>query len=85
MTGRLPELIDAFAGRRVLVVGDPILDGYLEGACCRVCPEAPAPVVDVRGEAAAPAGPGTSRPTPGRWGPASTSWRSPGTTRRRTS
>jgi D-beta-D-heptose 7-phosphate kinase/D-beta-D-heptose 1-phosphate adenosyltransferase len=56
MTDRLPDLIDAFAGRRVLVVGDAMLDGYLEGACGRVCPEAPVPVVDVCRSHAVPGG-----------------------------
>jgi D-beta-D-heptose 7-phosphate kinase/D-beta-D-heptose 1-phosphate adenosyltransferase len=56
MTDRLPDLIDAFAGRRVLVIGDAMLDGYLEGACGRVCPEAPVPVVDVCQSHAAPGG-----------------------------
>jgi D-beta-D-heptose 7-phosphate kinase/D-beta-D-heptose 1-phosphate adenosyltransferase len=56
MTDRLPDLIDAFAGRRVLVVGDVMLDGYLEGSCGRVCPEAPVPVVNLSRSAAAPGG-----------------------------
>jgi D-beta-D-heptose 7-phosphate kinase/D-beta-D-heptose 1-phosphate adenosyltransferase len=56
MTDRLPELIAGFAGRRVLVLGDPMLDVTISGACGRVCPEAPAPVVRVTGSAAAPGG-----------------------------
>jgi len=56
MTDRLPDLIDGFSGRRILVIGDPILDGYLEGVCGRVCPEAPAPVVDLTGGTSAPGG-----------------------------
>lgn len=56
MTDRLPDLIDAFAGRRVLVLGDAMLDGYLEGVCGRVCPEAPVPVVDICRSHAAPGG-----------------------------
>lgn len=56
MTDRLPDLIAGFAGRRVLVLGDPMLDGYLEGSCGRVCPEAPVPVVDVAAAVSAPGG-----------------------------
>lgn len=43
----LPCLIDACAGRRVTVVGDAILDVYIEGNIGRLCREAPLPVVDV--------------------------------------
>jgi len=56
MRDRLPDLIDGVAGRRVLVIGDAMLDGYLEGTCGRVCPEAPVPVVDVCRSVAAPGG-----------------------------
>jgi D-beta-D-heptose 7-phosphate kinase/D-beta-D-heptose 1-phosphate adenosyltransferase len=41
------ELIDRFAGLRVVVVGDAMLDGYLEGTTGRLCPEAPVPIVAV--------------------------------------
>jgi len=37
--------IDAFAGRRVLVVGDVMLDHFLVGRVHRLSPEAPVPVV----------------------------------------
>lgn len=56
MTDRLPELIDAYSTRRVLVIGDPMLDGYWEGACDRVCPEAPVPVVNLHRSMAAAGG-----------------------------
>jgi D-beta-D-heptose 7-phosphate kinase/D-beta-D-heptose 1-phosphate adenosyltransferase len=39
--------IDAFADVRVLVIGDPILDRYLEGERLRFCREAPVPNVDI--------------------------------------
>jgi len=42
------EVLNAFAGHKVLVIGDFILDVYLEGASCRLSPEAPVPVVNVR-------------------------------------
>lgn len=41
--------VGALAGRRVLVVGDLILDHYLEGIVERVSPEAPVPVVTLAG------------------------------------
>src|SRR5947209_13785884 len=39
------HLIDGFAGARVLVIGDAMLDAYLVGTADRVCREAPVPVV----------------------------------------
>ena len=56
MADSLPDLIDGFAGRRVLVIGDAMLDGYLNGVCGRVCPEAPVPVVDILQAHAVPGG-----------------------------
>lgn len=44
----LAQLIDRFAGLRVAVVGDAMLDSYFEGAAERLCREAPVPVVTVR-------------------------------------
>jgi D-beta-D-heptose 7-phosphate kinase/D-beta-D-heptose 1-phosphate adenosyltransferase len=44
------KIIDAFRGKRILVVGDVILDHYLWGKVERVSPEAPVPVVDVQRE-----------------------------------
>ena len=40
-------LIKKFKKRKVLVVGDFILDAYLRGSCSRLAPEAPVPVVDI--------------------------------------
>jgi D-beta-D-heptose 7-phosphate kinase/D-beta-D-heptose 1-phosphate adenosyltransferase len=52
-----PErLVDRFAGLRVLVVGEAMLDHYLEGATERLCREAPVPIVDVARQADAPGG-----------------------------
>jgi D-beta-D-heptose 7-phosphate kinase/D-beta-D-heptose 1-phosphate adenosyltransferase len=45
MIAPLPELVERIAGRRVLVVGDIILDEYLDGDAARISPEAPVPVV----------------------------------------
>jgi D-beta-D-heptose 7-phosphate kinase/D-beta-D-heptose 1-phosphate adenosyltransferase len=46
----------AFASRRVLVVGDLMLDEYIWGRVARISPEAPVPVVDVTGETYYPGG-----------------------------
>lgn len=46
--GRLKKLLSRFAGRRLLVVGDIILDEYLIGDVNRISPEAPIPVVHLR-------------------------------------
>ena len=43
----LGDVLDAFGGRRVLVVGDVMLDEYLSGRVRRVSPEAPVPVVEL--------------------------------------
>ncbi|HXP91854.1 MAG TPA: D-glycero-beta-D-manno-heptose-7-phosphate kinase [Candidatus Binatia bacterium] len=42
------ELLKQMAGRRVLVVGDAMLDEWIWGSVTRVSPEAPVPVVAVR-------------------------------------
>ncbi|RMF88089.1 MAG: bifunctional D-glycero-beta-D-manno-heptose-7-phosphate kinase/D-glycero-beta-D-manno-heptose 1-phosphate adenylyltransferase HldE [Nitrospirae bacterium] len=42
------SLLDRIAGRRVLVVGDVMLDEYLWGEIERISPEAPVPVLDER-------------------------------------
>ena len=43
----LAHLIDLFGSLRVLVIGDAMLDVYLDGLVQRVCREAPCPLVDV--------------------------------------
>ena len=45
---RLAALLAAARGRRVVVVGDAMLDVYLRGDVERISPEAPVPVVRVR-------------------------------------
>lgn len=47
---RVRELLAAVNGRRVLVVGDLMLDGHLHGRVGRISPEAPVPVFEVQGE-----------------------------------
>jgi D-beta-D-heptose 7-phosphate kinase/D-beta-D-heptose 1-phosphate adenosyltransferase len=56
MSHPLTRWIDGFAGRRVLVLGEAILDTYLEGTARRLCPEAPAPVVDLTARREMPGG-----------------------------
>lgn len=50
-TRRLEKLLRDFGKLRLVVVGDVVLDEYLRGDAQRVSPEAPVPVVHVRGEA----------------------------------
>lgn len=47
---RASEMLSKFNGRRVLVIGDFILDHFVWGGVERISPEAPVPVVDVREE-----------------------------------
>ena len=54
----LHERIGRFAGRRLLVLGDVMLDHYLWGRCERISPEAPVPVVDVQRESSSLGGAG---------------------------
>ncbi|MFM7141004.1 MAG: hypothetical protein ACKO2K_03700, partial [Alphaproteobacteria bacterium] len=42
---RLARLVRSFAGARVLVVGDLMLDRFVRGDVWRISPEAPVPVV----------------------------------------
>jgi len=44
------EAIGRFAGQRVLVIGDLMLDEFIWGKVSRIAPEAPVPVVQVAGE-----------------------------------
>jgi D-beta-D-heptose 7-phosphate kinase/D-beta-D-heptose 1-phosphate adenosyltransferase len=54
----LTGIVDRFAGRRLLVLGDAMLDHYLWGRCDRISPEAPVPVVDVQRESTSLGGAG---------------------------
>ncbi len=42
-----PDIIRLFKDKRILVIGDLILDRYIFGKVSRISPEAPVPVVDV--------------------------------------
>ena len=53
---RANELIAAMQGKRVLVVGDLMLDRYVYGSVSRISPEAPVPIVHVMNDNAMPGG-----------------------------
>lgn len=53
---RAAELLKKFGRRRVLVVGDLMLDRFVYGSVSRISPEAPVPVVKVVKEASMPGG-----------------------------
>jgi D-beta-D-heptose 7-phosphate kinase/D-beta-D-heptose 1-phosphate adenosyltransferase len=53
---RLQELLDAAATKRLLVIGDLMLDEFVWGKVGRISPEAPVPVVEVTGESFYPGG-----------------------------
>ncbi|QDV36270.1 D-glycero-beta-D-manno-heptose 1-phosphate adenylyltransferase [Tautonia plasticadhaerens] len=52
----LSELIDRFRGLEILVIGEAMLDSYLEGTTGRLCREAPVPIVALDGRHDAPGG-----------------------------
>ncbi|MBC8184659.1 D-glycero-beta-D-manno-heptose-7-phosphate kinase [candidate division KSB1 bacterium] len=47
---RLNSFFDCFKDKKILVVGDLMLDRYVEGTVNRISPEAPVPVVEVKTE-----------------------------------
>ncbi len=48
--GEIEPLLKSMVGRRVLVVGDILLDAYLMGSINRISPEAPVPVLAIERE-----------------------------------
>ena len=48
--------VESFRGRKVLVVGDLMLDRYVSSTVSRICPEAPVPVVEVANQHSCPGG-----------------------------
>lgn len=54
--GRLKDILSGFSQRKVLVVGDLILDEFIWGNVSRISPEAPVPVVWVDSENFMPGG-----------------------------
>ncbi|MGZ5003797.1 MAG: bifunctional heptose 7-phosphate kinase/heptose 1-phosphate adenyltransferase [Chthoniobacterales bacterium] len=53
---RATEILDKAGSKRVLVVGDLMLDEFVWGKVGRISPEAPVPVVEVTGESFYPGG-----------------------------
>ena len=54
--GSAKEWIAGFADKRILVIGDLMLDEFIWGQVSRISPEAPVPVVNVTGESYYPGG-----------------------------
>lgn len=54
------NILGAFSGKRVLVVGDVMLDEYVWGDVKRLCPEAPVPVVVTKNRTVRPGGAGNA-------------------------
>lgn len=50
------EYVRRFRGLRALVIGDAMLDSYIEGSADRLCSEGPVPVVSTRAERRVPGG-----------------------------
>src|SRR5438045_7513016 len=53
---RLQQILDRASQRRVLVIGDLMLDEFVWGKVGRISPEAPVPVVEVTAESFYPGG-----------------------------
>ncbi len=53
---RAKKLLESFKDRRILVIGDLMLDKYICGSVHRISPEAPVPVVLVNDETSRPGG-----------------------------
>ena len=56
LSSRLRQSIAAFAGKRILVLGDMIADEYLVGAATRLSREAPIPIINQRERYIVPGG-----------------------------
>ena len=56
MNKDLLRVVEAFAGLRVMVIGEAMLDAYVHGTVSRLCREAPVPIVAVTGQKAVPGG-----------------------------
>ncbi|PYJ38823.1 MAG: hypothetical protein DME81_04385, partial [Verrucomicrobia bacterium] len=53
---RLQQILDRAPSKRIIVVGDLMLDEFVWGKVARISPEAPVPVVEVTGESFFPGG-----------------------------
>src|SRR5437764_9090145 len=55
-SARLEEILDRAKSKRIIVVGDLMLDEFVWGKVGRISPEAPVPVIEVTGESFYPGG-----------------------------
>jgi len=53
---RLKQILERAASRRIMVIGDLMLDEFVWGKVGRISPEAPVPIVEVTGESFYPGG-----------------------------
>jgi rfaE bifunctional protein kinase chain/domain len=53
---RVEEILENFQSKRILVIGDLMLDEFVWGRVSRISPQAPVPVVDVIRESSNPGG-----------------------------
>jgi D-glycero-beta-D-manno-heptose-7-phosphate kinase len=53
---RLSAVMAGFGGKRILAIGDLMLDEFIWGKVSRISPEAPVPIVNVTGESYYPGG-----------------------------
>jgi len=53
---KLSRLISGFKGKKILVIGDLMVDDYIWGDVGRISPEAPIPVIEVKREESKPGG-----------------------------
>ena len=60
MKAKLNSILDDFKNRKILVIGDVMLDRYIWGEVSRISPEAPVQVVNVRREEHIPGGAGNT-------------------------
>ncbi len=67
-TAKLRRMVKKFRDRRVLVLGDLMLDKYIWGSVSRISPEAPVPVVEVAAQHPGPGRRRQRRAQPGRAG-----------------
>ncbi|SOD39966.1 D-glycero-beta-D-manno-heptose 1-phosphate adenylyltransferase [Nitrosovibrio sp. Nv4] len=56
MNSECLAIINRFGGLKVLVIGDAMLDVYMDGSANRICREAPVPIVDIKEVKAMPGG-----------------------------
>ena len=52
----LEDIVASFDSKRILIVGDVMLDEYIWGGVSRISPEAPVPVVEIKNRTFAPGG-----------------------------